>query len=117
MLVDDDPDIMDIIKLELEEDLPCVVDTCTSGKQALSMAGSRTYDVIISDLRMPVMDGLELIRRLRGDGCQAYLVIYSGEGMNVRIQEALREGADRYICRTGDPDKEFSELKDIIRML
>jgi two-component system nitrate/nitrite response regulator NarL len=117
MLVDDDPDIMEIIKLELEEDLPCVVDTCNSGKLALSMAGSQAYDVIISDLRMPVMDGLELIRQLREDGCTAYLVIYSGQGMNVRIQEALREGADHYICRTGDPDKEFSELKEIIRQL
>ena len=115
LLVDDDPDILDIIRLDLEDDPDNRVDVCRSGQEAIRLAGQKKYKVIITDMRMPKMNGVALIKELRAMGCDSIVVVYSGQGMGSDIREALNSGADHYLRRGGDPDKEFSELHRIIR--
>jgi CheY-like chemotaxis protein len=115
LVVDDDPDILDIVRLELEDQPGNAVDTVLSAEKALIGVRDKQYDVIISDLRMPGMDGTTLIRNLRKQGCQAVLVIYSARGMGSEIQEALDAGANHYLPRSGDPESEFAALHRIIR--
>ena len=115
LLVDDDPDILDIIRLDLEDDPDNNVDICSSGQQALSLAEQNGYAIIITDMRMPKMNGIKLIKELRARKCDSIVIIYSGQGMGSDIREALDGGADHYIRRGGDPDTEFSELHRIIR--
>ena len=115
LLVDDDPDILDIIRLDLEDDPGNRVDVCQSGQEAIRLAGQKKYKVIITDMRMPKMNGVALIKELRAMGCDSIVVVYSGQGMGSDIREALNSGADHYLRRGGDPDKEFSELHRIIR--
>lgn len=115
LVVDDDPDILDIIRLDLEDDPANNVDICSSGREALLLAGKNKYDVIITDMRMPKITGLDLIRELRAMECNSVVVVYSGQGMGSEIREALEIGADYYVRRGGDPDNEFSELKKIIK--
>jgi CheY-like chemotaxis protein len=115
LLVDDDPDILDIIRLDLEDDPDNKVDTCRSGPEALRLAEQNKYAVIITDMRMPKMNGVLFIKELRGMGCDSTVIVYSGQGMGSDIREALNSGADHYLRRSGDPDTEFSELHRIIR--
>jgi len=115
LLIDDDPDILEILNLELQDDPSCTVSSSTSTEDALVLAGKNQYDVIIADWRMPVMNGTELVRALRKQGCDAHIIIYSGKGMGIDIRDALANGADYYINRGGDPDSEFAELKKQIR--
>jgi CheY-like chemotaxis protein len=115
LLIDDDPDILEILNLELQDDPSCRVRTSTSAEEALALAKNNPYDVIIADWRMPVMNGTELVRALRLLGSRAYIIIYSGKGMCHDIREALASGADYYVNRGGDPDSEFAELKKQIR--
>jgi len=115
LLIDDDPDILEILILELQDDPSCTVSSSTSAEDALFLARNNQYDVIIADWRMPVMNGTELVRALRSQGCSAYIIIYSGKGMGIDIREALANGANYYVNRGGDPDSEFAELKKQIQ--
>ena len=114
LLVDDDRDILDIMRLDLEDDPENSVDTTNAATEAIEKVRKNLYDVIISDWRMPGMNGTELIRALRNDGCPSYIILYSGYTMNTQIRSALDCGADYYLHRGGDPDQEFAELRRVI---
>lgn len=114
LLVDDDPDILDIIRLELEDDKNNKVSTCRDAREVLKKTDPTTYDVIISDLHMPGLDGADLVRELRARNYQSRIIIYSGHDMGDGIRRALDSGADYYLARQGDPDKEFTQLRSMI---
>jgi CheY-like chemotaxis protein len=114
LLVDDDRDILDIMRLDLEDDPENSVDTTNAATEAIEKVRKNLYDVIISDWRMPGMNGTELIRALRNDGCPSYIILYSGYTMNTQIRSALDCGADYYLHRGGDPDLEFAEIRRVI---
>lgn len=114
LLVDDDPDILDIIRLDLNDDKANAVDTTSTAAEAIEKVRKNRYDVIISDWRMPGMNGTDLIRKLREDGCSSYIILYTGYTMSTDIRTALDCGADFYLHRGGDPEKEFAELHRVI---
>lgn len=114
LLVDDDPDILDIIRLDLEDDPTIAVDTSGTAAKAIEKTQGRRYDVIITDWRMPGMTGIDLVRKLRKDGCTSLIILYSGYNMSTDIRTALDCGADHYLHRGGDPEKEFAEIHRLI---
>ncbi|MFA4859362.1 response regulator transcription factor [Methanoregula sp.] len=114
LLVDDDKDILDIMRLDLEDDPAFAVDTCSASSEALEKTRNEKYDVIVADWRMPGMNGTELIRQLRGNGCISLVILYSGHNIGSDIRSAMESGADYYIHRGGDPDSEFTQLRQII---
>ena len=117
LLVDDDPDILDIMKLDLGDEPAFSVDTSSSSADALKKTKINRYDVIITDWRMPVMNGTQLIRALRAEGCSSRIILYSGHNITADIRTALESGADHVIHRGGDPDTEFAEIRQKIRSL
>jgi len=64
IIVEDDP-IIRFTMVKMLKKHYSNVDSAENGKQALEMIGSENYDVIVTDLQMPVMDGYELVRELR----------------------------------------------------
>lgn len=114
MIIDDDPDILEILKLEFEDEPGCKADTIGVAEAALLLAKKNRYDAIISDWKMPVMNGTQLVSALRHQGCTAAIIIYSGKGMDNDIRNTLDAGADYFVNRSGDPDREFAELKQML---
>lgn len=114
LLVDDDPDILDIMKLDLGDEPAFSVDTSNSSAEALKKTKEGRYDVIITDWRMPVMNGTQLIKALRDAGCNSRIILYSGHNISADIRSALESGADHVIHRGGDPDTEFAEIRQKI---
>ena len=114
LLVDDDPDIRDIIRLELEDDPMNHVDTCRSAREALDRDAA-AYDVSISDVNRAGMDGAALVRERRARNCKSLVIIYSGQDRGAGIRRALDSGADHYLARQGDPEKEFAQLRSLIK--
>lgn len=114
LLVDDDPDILDILKMELEENPAWKIDTVTSAIEALQKVQSAKYEVIITDYIMPRMNGKEFLAAIRNQGFTASIILYSGR--LDEEQEALMKdlGADAIIHRKGDPEVEFTALKNQI---
>lgn len=114
LLVDDDRDILDIVRLDLEDDPENAVDISSTAQDAIEYVKKSRYDVIISDWRMPGMNGIDLIRTLRSGGCDAYIILYSGYIQGTDIRNALDCGADYYLHRGGDPEQEFAEIHRLI---
>ena len=78
-----------------------VVGECSDGGAALQMINSLQPDFAVLDLNMPVMTGVDVVRRLRASGSKAKLLILSITQDENSVLEALRAGADAYILKDG----------------
>ena len=114
LLVDDDIDMLDLMNLAFKENGSYEVTACLDARDAVEVLKQRPIEVVISDYRMPVMNGGVFVRAARETGYDGLFIIYSGRGKDPLIDQARRDGADVYIPRSGDFIKEFSALKTII---
>ncbi|MGE5362449.1 MAG: response regulator [Bacteroidales bacterium] len=86
------------------------IDTARSGEEGLRKAASRKYDVIVTDLKMPGIDGLEVLRRLKKDRPQQVVVVFTGYANVTTARESLKLGAFDYV------PKPFTaqEIRDVV---
>lgn len=80
-----------------------------NGKQAMQILRTENIDIILTDIKMPVMDGLELARRAKELFPEIRIVIFSGYNDFTFAQEAIRYGVTDYILKPVDPDN-FHEI-------
>ena len=91
LIVDDDAGLRQSLTLLLEE-AGYQVAAEADPEQALRRAGSEAFDLILCDVRMPKIDGLTFLRRYRGDGGSALLIMMSAYGSEDSALAAMREG-------------------------
>jgi two-component system response regulator CiaR len=115
LLIDDDPEMLEIISLEIGGDGDFSIQTCNSPYDALELAQVQKFDSIVCDFNMPGMDGGSLLHSLRSRGCTAQLIMYSGNELDDKIKNSLTGCVDVYVQREGNPEAEFCKLKEIIR--
>ncbi|WP_132058653.1 ATP-binding response regulator [Halorussus amylolyticus] len=117
LYVDDDRDLLELTKTFLErEDDGLSVETADGACPALERLEEREYDAIVSDYRMPEMDGLEFLDAVRdGYGDEIPFVIFTGQGREEVAMEALNLGANRYLQKGGDADSQYGVLARTIR--
>jgi len=80
-----------------------VVGTAGNPEQAEALIRAHTPDLVVMDLRMPLMDGVSLLRQLRADGCESPAVILTMSDMQDDLANALRAGARGYLLKDMDP--------------
>ena len=112
ILVVDDDDTSRRVLSEMLETLGHIVTQAENGKYALKRYHCESPDVIITDIVMPEMDGLELIRNVRLTGSDVGILAVAGMGMLVR-DEVMDAGADRLV---GKPFR-MAELEDAVAAL
>ncbi|KXA96886.1 hypothetical protein AKJ38_02405 [candidate division MSBL1 archaeon SCGC-AAA259I14] len=106
LFVDDETDFCEQAEIFLErKDDRLNVDTSTSAKDALEAHRNNNYDAIISDYKMPDMNGIELLEALREEDEETFFLILTGKGDEEVAMEALNLGADRYLRKTGEEPK------------
>jgi len=115
LLVDDEPDILELTRLFLERTGGFDAEVSTSVREALVKLKSRRFDAIVSDYMMPETDGLEFLKRLRASGDDTPFIIFTGRGREDVAIEALNSGADFYLQKGGDPKAQFAELANMLR--
>ena len=104
LIVDDELHVRESLSHWFAEDGYDVV-AADSGKQALALLGRRSFDIVITDIRMPGMDGLELQHRiLEVDPDLAIIVITAYASVSTAVQ-ALKEGAYDYLAKPFDPEE------------
>lgn len=114
LLADDTPDIRAMLRLVLSrEDDFVVVAEAGDGSEAIEMAVEHRPDVVLLDLAMPVMDGLEAIPGVRAAVPDCKIVVLSGFNADQMAGEALGAGADAYLEKGTPPLKLVQELRRI----
>lgn len=111
LVVDDEPVILDILRDVLEYE-GFLVTTVGDGELAFERLRSEAYDLLLTDLKMPRVDGLELIRRLSEAGLvdQFKTVIMTGFGTVETAVAAMKNGAFDYILKPFKPE-------DVVRLI
>lgn len=100
LFVDDDPILREFAKVNLATATTCV-DTAEDGEQALEMLGVQSYDLIVSDLEMPHLDGFGLLERLRASAATSHLpvVVATGREDVLAIDRAFACGATSFVVK------------------
>lgn len=100
LVVDDEEDIRELVELNLRREGYQVL-TCETGEQALHRVASKAPDVVVLDLMLPGIDGLEVCRRLKADPKtqQTAVVMLTAKGEEVDIVTGLELGADDYVTK------------------
>ena len=80
-----------------------VVGEAGDGAQAVSVVGEAAPDVVLMDLSMPVVDGIEAIRRLRAAGLETPVVVLTSFAEAERVRSALEAGAVGYLLKDSEP--------------
>ncbi len=112
--VDDDPGVLDITKNWLERGSIRVTDVKDPEEALNKLEGDHDFDLVLSDYKMPGMNGLDLLKRIR-ENWDLPFIIFTGKGREEVAIKALNLGADRYIKKGEDPESQFAILRQAIR--
>ncbi len=104
LVIDDDPVILELLRINFEIEGFEVISAC-DGQEGLDRAGTDHPDVILSDIMMPRLDGLQLLTRLKGDPATAKVpvVLLSAKAQRAEVDQGLALGADDYVTKPFDP--------------
>jgi len=112
LVVDDDRNLLKLFKYVLEKDGFAVI-TAMDGESGLKLALAERPDLVMLDLKMPKLDGIEVLRKLKADPLTAAIpvVMITASAQKADAEWALREGAVGYIIK---PFR-IAELRDCVR--
>jgi len=99
LIVDDEPDMLSLLKRSLEPDLNCQVHTTPSARTALRMLSQTAYDLLLADIKMPVMGGLELLGIVKAEYPDLTVVMMTAYGHVEMAVEAMKQGAYDFITK------------------
>jgi two-component system alkaline phosphatase synthesis response regulator PhoP len=118
LLVDDEPDVIEIIRYNLEQE-GYNVKTASNGKEALQKAQKKTPHLIIMDVMMPEMDGIEACEELRSDPTfnDTIIMFLTARGEDYSYVAAFDAGADDYVTKPIKPKIIVSKVKALLRRL
>jgi DNA-binding NtrC family response regulator len=104
LIVDDEETICEAFKGWFIRD-GYQVDTAFTGAEALALVQEKPYDIYLVDIKMPGMDGIELLARLKDHQPDAIVIIMTAHGSIQTAVEAMKRGAVDYLCKPFDPDE------------
>ena len=104
LVVDDDESLRRVTQVQLQQ-AGYEVTTAAEGNQALALARERTPDLVITDLKMPAMSGLDLLKRIRTEYRDMIVIVVTAFGTVESAVEAMRAGAYDYITKPVNPDE------------
>jgi len=114
LVVEDDRDIAHLLALHLR-DLGYEVDVVGNGVDGFERARSGRYDLVILDLMLPRMDGLELCRRLRGEGHATLVLMLTAKSAELDRVLGLELGADDYLTKPFSIPELLARVKALFR--
>ncbi len=115
LVVDDDPAILRAYQKILAA-RGCHVDTATNGREGLVLMASVPFDVIVSDVSMPEMGGLEFLREVRRHDLDVPVILTTGEPALDSAVRAVEYGAFRYLVKPVEPKLLDESLQRAVRL-
>jgi len=110
LVVDDDQGMRDYLEIMLSRE-GYDVNTVPGGKKALTLCRKRKFDLVITDLKMPGMDGVDLLKSLKEVSPETMTILITGYASGETAVAAMKEGAYDYLEKNFEPD----DLKKLVR--
>ena len=114
LVVDDEPAISTLLKYNLEQN-GYQVTIATDGQSAYELIGEQTFDAILLDLMLPVMDGMTVLKNLRQDKISTPVLLVTAKGDEFDRVFGLELGADDYITKPFSLREVLARLKAVLR--
>lgn len=112
LVVDDEQNYCEVLQMILSAK-GYTVRTCNDGIQALEELEKSSYDLVISDLKMPRMDGSELLKEIRQREYDTDVIILTAYGTIEKAVEAMKAGAYTYVTKGTDPEELLVEIRKV----
>lgn len=112
LIVDDEKEYQLVVSMILE-DAGYNTETCSNGREALDILEKRDIDLVITDLRMPVMSGDDLIAEIREKELDVDILVVTAYGSIESAVEAIKNGATDYFVKSSDPGELLIKVERI----
>ncbi len=115
LLVEDNVDLMNLMVRLLETEY--IIRTATNGKEALDILGAEEIDLIVSDVMMPIMDGIELCRNIKKtfDTSHIPLILLTAKKQEQDREEAYKSGADAFITKPFNLSVLYARISNLLK--
>lgn len=119
VIIDDEPWTREVVKHlgQWKEFGLSIVGEASDGDLGLEMVRELRPDIILTDVRMPYLNGIDLVRTLRAEGNQAQVIFFSGYDDSSYIRSALRLGASDYLLKPIKPNELNERLKTCVEAI
>lgn len=114
LFVEDDQHTCELMAATLEAHR-YAVDVVTDGESGLEMALQWPYDLILLDVMLPRLNGIEVCRRLRAEACQTPILILTARGASEDVIAGLDAGADDYVVKSCEPEQLMARVRALLR--
>jgi DNA-binding response OmpR family regulator/HPt (histidine-containing phosphotransfer) domain-containing protein len=114
LLIEDDEHFSELISATLSTH-HYAVDMVADGAMGLDMAARWSYDLILLDILLPVLNGIEVCRRLRAQGCQTPILMLTMKDSNEDIITGLDAGSDDYVTKSCDLSQLLARVRALMR--
>jgi len=115
LVIEDEKRLAENIARSLRENISCAVDIVFDGEEGLFLAESSPYDLIVLDLMLPKISGLDLLQQYRKNGHKTPVLILTARDEKDSVVALLNAGADDYLCKPFDLGELFARSKALIR--
>ena len=115
LIVEDEPRLAENIARSLRESAGYAVDVAADGQEGWFLAESNTYDVLLLDLMLPQMDGMQLLTRIRQAGQLTPVLVLTARDEKESVVALLNAGADDYLTKPFDLGELLARTKALIR--
>lgn len=115
LLVDDEQDYCDVLKMILETKGYATM-TCNNGQEALELLEKSDFDIVVTDLSMPVMDGYQLLLEIKAREYDVQVLMLTAYGTIEKAVESMKAGAYTYVTKGADPEVLLMEIQRAAEM-
>jgi CheY-like chemotaxis protein len=116
VIADDEPFILSAVNDTLSDDYNVI--TATNGKSALTMIRKHKPDMVVLDVMMPEMDGVEVVRELKNDETLAYIpvILLTAKGQMMDIEKGFKSGVNAYMVKPFSPEKLMEKIEELFEV-
>ena len=118
LVVEDSPMMRQLLVLALSRLKNLIVTEADDGVDGLRKLAAGKFDIVVTDINMPIMDGLKLVKRVRTDPTHkdVPIIVITTEGSNEDRQRALQLGANAYITKPIQAPQVIAKVRELLKI-
>jgi len=116
LVIDDEVDMLFLLRTIIQDNTDYEVETSNNPLEGVKLLGEKDFDLIITDLKMPVMDGMDIFVKCQEIGCDVPVIIITAYGSAETASEALEKGVADFITKPFRKDSILFTIKRVLEL-